>query len=67
LSLNYFQACIFTTVFTYFTMAAIIGLIVVNVIGVSESLRSKIHLVLYLIIFAWYMGIIIDLYVTFKN
>ncbi len=66
LSLNYFQTCIYTTIFTYFTMAVILGLILVNIIGVSEANKSKVYLVLYIIMFMWYVGIMSDLYITFK-
>lgn len=35
LSINYYQACIYTTIFTYFNMVAILSMIAVNYIGVS--------------------------------
>lgn len=67
LSISYFQACIFTTIFTYFTMLAIIGVIVVNFIGLSEPIRTKSYLAFYCIMFAWYVGIMSDLYITTRN
>ena len=67
LSLNYFQACIFTTIFTYFNMVAILVMIGVNFLGVAESIRSKVCLALYFLMFMWYVGIMSDLYITFKN
>lgn len=68
LSLNYYQGCIYTAIFTYFTMTAILVLVAVNLIdSVTENVRTKIYLVFYGVLFMWYMGIMIDYYVTWKG
>jgi len=67
LSINYYQACIYTTIFTYFTMVAILGMIGLNFFGISDSLMSKMYLVLYFIMFMWYVGIMSDFYITYKD
>lgn len=67
LSLNFFQTCVFTTIFTYFNMIAVLVLIVVNFMGISESIRTKIVAGFYFLLFVWYVAIMSDLYITFKN
>lgn len=48
-------------------MIAILGIIVVNFMGVGESVRTKIICVFYFLLFVWYVAIMSDLYITFKN
>jgi amino acid transporter len=67
LSLNFYQACIFTTIFTYFTMVTILILIAANYMGTAEGVRSKLYLVFYFILFVWYTAIMSDLYITYKS
>ena len=68
LTLNYYQSSIYTAIFTYFTMTVIITLILLNLMSsISESTRTKVYLMYYFILFMWYMGIMIDFYITWKN
>ena len=67
LSLNFFQTCVFTTIFTYFNMIAVLVLIAVNFMGIAESIRTKIVAGFYFLLFVWYVAIMSDLYITFKN
>ncbi len=56
------------TIFTFLTMAAFLALTIVTLIGaISESVRSKMYFALYLTLFIWWMGIMIDAYVTAKQ
>jgi hypothetical protein len=66
--MSYFQGSIFMTIFTFLTMAAFLALTIVTLIGaISESVRSKMYFALYLTLFIWWMGIMIDAYVTAKQ
>lgn len=68
LSLNYYQGSIYTAIFTYFNMTAIIVLVAANLISsVNESIMTKIYLVFYSLLFMWYMGIMIDYFTTWKS
>jgi hypothetical protein len=63
LSINYIQASIYQAIFTYFTMVAIILIIVLTLIDtLGEKLRIIMNIVFYFLLVMWYMGIIIDYY-----
>ncbi len=68
LSLNYSQASIYQAIFTYFTMAAVIFVIVLTMIeSSSDKLKVGANIVFYLLLVMWYMGIIIDYYKTLSS
>lgn len=68
LSLNYSQASIYQAIFTYFTMAAVIFVIVLTIIeSSSDKLKVGANIVFYLLLVMWYMGIIIDYYKTLSS
>ncbi len=55
-------------IFTYFTMLILIILLIVTIFSfVSETMRTKLYLIYYGIVFVWYMGIMIDGYITAKQ
>lgn len=68
LSLNYLQADIFSVLFAYFAMLAIVGVLVLTIIdSISEKLRVGAHIFLYLILAVWYLGIIIDYFRSYSS
>jgi ABC-type proline/glycine betaine transport system permease subunit len=66
LSLNYIQAGIFQTVMIYVTMLSFFAIIAASLLHehVDDKMRSLAYLTYYSMLFIWYLGIIIDLYVT---
>lgn len=68
LSLNYSQAGIYQTIMTYFTMVAFLGLVGSALVpdSVDDRKRSMMYIGYYAVLFAWYLGIVIDFFVTYK-
>lgn len=67
LSMNYYQASIYQAIFTYFTLACVIMVLALNVLQVTEKILNIGYLIFYFILFCWYMGIMIDYFITWKN
>ena len=68
LSLNYAQAGIFQAIMIYLTMVTFIGLIITAVLSekVDDQKRNLAYVVFYFFLFVWYLGIMIDFFVTFS-
>ena len=68
MSLNYSQAGIFQTVMAYITMVSFLGLVACALMSesVDDRKRSIMYIVYYSSLFAWYLGIMIDFFVTYK-
>ena len=68
MSLNYSQAGIYQTVMAFFTMTAFLGLVCSCLLpeAIDDKKRTILYIVYYSFLFAWYLGIVIDFYVTFK-
>lgn len=68
MSLNYSQAGIYQTVMAFLTMAAFLGLVASALMpeSVDDRKRSILYIVYYSFLFAWYLGIMIDFFVTYK-
>lgn len=68
MSLNYSQAGIYQTVMAFVTMVAFLGLVAVALMpeSVDDRNRSIMYIVYYSTLFAWYLGIMIDFFVTYK-
>jgi hypothetical protein len=66
LSLNYIQAGIFQAVLIFFTMLTFFGVIFASFFHeiVDDKKRSLAYLAYYIMLFIWYLGIIIDLYIV---
>lgn len=63
LSLNYMQASVHQAVFAYFTMLAIILMMLTMVFEIlNEKLVQISVIAFYSMLFIWYMGIVIDYY-----
>jgi hypothetical protein len=64
--MNYYQTGIFQAVISYLVMAALIVLngACILVDSIDEKVRCYIFLTFYGLLFAWYLGIIIDYFVT---
>ena len=69
LSLNYFQAGVYQTVLIFLTMVALILLVGAALMpeSVDDQKRSIVYIIYYFFLFAWYMGIMIDLFVTYNQ
>ena len=69
LSLNYFQAGVYQTVLIFLTMVALIMLVGAALMpeSVDDQKRSIVYIIYYFFLFAWYMGIMIDLFVTYNQ
>jgi hypothetical protein len=69
LSLNFMQAGIFQTVMIYITMVTLFGVIAASMMheSVDDRQRSLAYLVFYSALFVWYMGIVIDFYVSYSQ
>lgn len=68
MSLNYSQAGIYQTVIAFIVMAGFIGLVGSALLpeAIDDKKRTILYIVYYFCLFAWYLGIVIDFYVTFK-
>ena len=68
MSLNYSQAGIYQTIMAFLTMAAFLGLVASALMpeSVDDRKRSILYIVYYSFLFAWYLGIMIDFFVTYK-
>ncbi len=68
LSLNYAQAGIFQTVMIYLTLVPFVGVIVFALLPetVGDRKRSIMYIVYYFLLFVWYLGIMIDFFVTYS-
>lgn len=68
MSLNYSQAGIYQTIMSFFTMAAFLGLVATALMpeSVDDRKRSIMYIIYYSFLFAWYLGIMIDFFVTYK-
>lgn len=68
MSLNYSQAGIYQTVMAFVTMVAFLGLVAVALMpeSVDDRKRSIMYIIYYSTLFAWYLGIMIDFFVTYK-
>jgi len=61
LSINYSQASIYQTIFTYLSMVAVISVILLTIFDtISEKLRICSHILFYFFLVMWYMGIVVD-------
>ena len=69
LSLNYFQAGVYQAVLIYLTMVSLIMLVGAALMpeSVDDQKRSIVYIIYYFFLFAWYMGIMIDLFVTYND
>lgn len=69
LSLNYAQAGIFQAVMIYITMLTFFGIILAALLPetIDDRKRSIAYMIYYFVLFVWYLGIIIDFYVTYRN
>lgn len=69
LSLNYFQAGIYQAIMVFLTMVALILLVGAALMpeSVDDQKRSVVYIIYYFFLFAWYMGIMIDLFVTYDQ
>jgi hypothetical protein len=67
LSLNYIQAGIFQSIMIYITMLSFFGIIIASLLHekIDDKMRSLAYIIYYTMLFLWYLGIVIDLYVTF--
>jgi hypothetical protein len=67
LSLNFVQAGIYQTVLIFLTMLCFIMLVGAALLpeSVDDKKRSMLYVLYYLFLFAWYMGIMIDFFVTY--
>lgn len=67
LSLNFSQAGIYQAVLIYLTLLALILLVGAALMpeSVDDQKRSMVYIIYYLFLFAWYMGIMIDFFVTY--
>lgn len=68
LSLNYAQAGLFQVVMIYVTMLGFIGIIVSALLPqvIDHQKRSIMYIFYYSFLFIWYLGIIIDFFITFN-
>lgn len=68
LSLNYAQAGLFQAVMIYVTMAGFIGIIAAALLPeiIDHRKRSIMYIFYYSFLFIWYLGIIIDFFITFN-
>ncbi len=68
LSLNYAQAGLFQTVMIYVTMLGFIGIIASALLPqvIDHKKRSIMYIFYYSFLFIWYLGIIIDFFITFN-
>lgn len=68
MSLNYSQAGIYQTVMAFLTMASFLGLVISALMpeAVDDKKRSILYIIYYSFLFAWYLGIMIDFFVTYK-
>ena len=66
MSLNYSQAGIFQTVLIFLTMLGLALLVGAALLPdtVDEKKRTFLFIMYYILLFMWYGGIMIDLYVT---
>lgn len=69
LSLNFSQAGIYQAILIFLTMVALILLVGAALMpeSVDDQKRSMVYIIYYFLLFAWYMGIMIDFYVTFND
>ena len=69
LSLNFAQAGIYQTVLIYLTMVSLMILVLSSLLpeSVDDQKRSYAYILYYLFLFAWYMGIMIDFFVTYRD
>lgn len=68
MSLNYAQAGVYQTVLIFLTMVALIILLISCLLpeSIDDQKRSYAYIVYYFFLFAWYMGIMIDFFVTYR-
>lgn len=68
LSLNYAQAGIFQTIMIFVTMITFFGTIASALLpnSIDHNKRSIMFIIFYSSLFIWYLGIIIDFFVTFN-
>jgi hypothetical protein len=68
LSLNYAQAGIFQAIMIFITMVSFLGLVSSAIMSesIDDRKRSILYVVYYFMLFVWYLGIVIDFYVTYK-
>jgi CDP-diglyceride synthetase len=68
LSLNYAQAGLFQTVMIFMTMVSFMVLVLSAIMpeSIDDRKRSILYIVYYLLLFVWYLGIVVDFYVTYK-
>jgi cbb3-type cytochrome oxidase subunit 3 len=68
LCLNYAQAGIFQTVLVFITMFSFLVLVFSAIMSesIDDKKRSILYVVYYFFLFIWYLGIVIDFYVTYK-
>lgn len=66
LSMNFYQAGIFQTVMAYIVMVVVVVLFAASVLveRFDDRIRCILFIVFYAINFAWYLGIVIDYFVT---
>ena len=69
MSLNFAQAGIYQTVLIYLTLITLSSLILAALMpeSVDDQKRSYAYILYYLFLFAWYMGIMIDFFVTYRD
>lgn len=69
LCLNYAQAGVFQAVMIFLTMLTLFGLIICALLpeAINDQKRSIAYMVYYFVMFAWYLGIIIDFFVTYRG
>ena len=69
LSLNFSQAGLYQTIMAFFVMVTLILLVLSSLLpeSVDDQKRSIAYVLYYLFLFAWYMGIMIDYFVTYRN
>ena len=69
MSLNYVQSGIFQTVLIYLVMIGLTLLVGAALLPdtVDEKKRTSLFIVYYTLLLTWYMGIMIDFYVTYDD
>lgn len=65
MSLNYLQTGIFQVLFSYLTMASVVVVLVFTIIdSFGDKLRIGANILFYIMLSAWYVGIMVDYYQT---
>ena len=69
MSLNYAQAGIYQAVLIFFTMISLIILVIAALMpeSIDDQKRSVAYIIYYFFLFCWYMGIMIDFFVTYNG